>query len=346
MRTPLGGLVAVAMESRPIRVVGFVALMAVGTLSLRISLTNAFFYVNWVDAISYAEGARHAYTSMSPYSEIQLAGPYALDEIIAGLGFVYPPSGAYLLLPFALGEGFWYVWNVLSIVALIGIVLLMVRREVGHLTVLMTLAVGAIAVTAFQVGITDLKTGYLSPMVAAVMGSMWLWPRWSAIPSLAFGLVKVFPAAGMLWAIRKRGIWKVPLVIAVMIGAAVTVAHPSWLADWLTALANAEPACPEYALPSFACVGLPPFVGYLAAVLLLFASWRAKRDDVSFLLLGLAMTAPLPDIYWGNVMVPMIAAIPLVTHESRRWLGRDVERPPDVGGVVGRTVPGSASSNE
>ncbi len=65
-------------------------------------------------------------------------------------------------------------------------------------------------------------------------------------------------------------------------------------------------------------------VGYVAGLLLLLASWRAKRDDVSFLLLGLAMTVPLPDLYWGNLMVPMIAAIPLLIHESRRWLDADV----------------------
>jgi hypothetical protein len=71
---------------------------------------------------------------------------------------------------------------------------------------------------------------------------------------------------------------------------------------------------------SVACVGLPVVVGYVAGLLLLLASWLSKRDDVSFLLLGLAMTVPLPDIYWGNLMLPMIAGIPLVIHESRRWL--------------------------
>ncbi len=54
-------------------------------------------------------------------------------------------------------------------------------------------------------------------MVAAAMGSMWLWPRWSAIPSLLFGLIKVFPAMGLLWTIRKKGLWKGPLLIAVAI---------------------------------------------------------------------------------------------------------------------------------
>jgi hypothetical protein len=313
-------LTTAARESRPVRLAGFIALMAIGALSLRISLTNAFVFAQWEDATSYAEGARRVYASVTPYSDMQLAGPYPLDDVILGQGFVYPPSGAYLLVPFTLGEPFWYVWNALSIITLIGIVLLMVRKELGGLTVPMAFAVAAVAATAFQIGISDLKTGYLSPMVAAAMGSMWLWPRWSAIPSLLFGLIKVFPTAGLLWTIRRRGVWKVPLLLAALTWAFVTIAHPTWLTDWLTALSNAEPACPAYAFPSFGCLGLPPLVGYLAAALLLIASWRARRDDVSFLLLGLAMTAPLPDIYWGNLMVPMIAAIPLVIGESRRWL--------------------------
>jgi hypothetical protein len=317
---PRRGLIATVSSSRPIQFVGFIALMAIGAVSLRISLTNAFLYANWVDAISYAAGAQRVYASTSPYTAMQLAGPYALDEVIVGFGFVYPPSGAYLLLPFVLGEPFWYAWNALSIVALIGIVLLIVRRELGRLSVPMAFAVGAVAVTVFQVGITDLKTGYISPMVAAAMGSMWLWPRWSAIPSLLFGMIKVFPAAGLLWTLRKHGVWKLPLLIAVFIGVLITTVQPSWLADWLTALGNAEPACPEFALPSFACLGLPPLVGYLAGVALLLLAWRAPRDDVSFVLLGLAMTVPLPDIYWGNLMVPMVAAVPLLIRESRRWL--------------------------
>ncbi len=298
---------------------GFIALMAIGALSLRISLTNAFVYAEWEDAMSYAEGARRVIDGVTPYSDMQLAAPYALDEAIWGLGFVYPPSGAYLLLPFTLGEPFWYAWNALSIVALIGIVLLMVRREVGRLSMPAAFAVGAVAVTVFQVGIADLKTGYISPMVAAAMGSMWLWPRWSAIPSLVFGLIKVFPAAGLLWTIRKQGVWKGPLLVAALIAALITIAHPSWLGDWLTALGHAEPACPDYAFPSFACLGLPTFVGYVAGAALLITSWRARRDDLSFLLLGLAMTVPLPDVYWGNLMVPIIAAIPLVIREAVRW---------------------------
>jgi hypothetical protein len=243
------------------------------------------------------------------------------------LGFVYPPSGAYLLLPFTLGEAFWYVWNALSIVVLLGIVLLMVRREVGRLSVPMALAAAAVAATAFQVGITDLKTGYLSPMVAAAVGSMWLWPRWSAFPSLIFGLIKVIPAAGLLWTIRKGGVWKGPLLVAALFAALVTVVQPTLLTEWLTAIANAEAACPEYALPSFTCVGFPPFVGYLTAVAFLFLAWRAKRDDVSFLLMGLSMTAPLPDIYWGNLMVPMVAALPVVIRYARASLAERVPAP-------------------
>jgi hypothetical protein len=325
--TAVRSIISVARESWLVRLAGFIAMMGIGALSLRISLTNAFVYAHWADAMSYAEGARRVYAGLTPYSAMQLAGPYRLDDVIVGLGFVYPPSGAYLLLPFTIGEAFWYAWNALSIVVLIGIVLLVVRRELGRLSIPMAFAVGTVAVTVFQVGITDLKTGYISPMVAAAMGSLWLWPRWSAIPSLAFGFIKVFPAAGLLWTIRKRGVWKGPLLAAAATAVLITIAHPDWLADWLNALGNARPACPEYALPSLSCLGLPTVVGYLAGIVALIASWRARRDEVSFLLLGLAMTVPLPDIYWGNLMVPMVAAIPLVITQSRRWLDQRLAVP-------------------
>jgi hypothetical protein len=312
-------IVLVATKSRMVRLVGFVALLAVATLSLRISLTNAFLYVNWADALSYAEGARNASSSMSPYSEMQLAGPYPIDHASFGLGFVYPPSGAYLLAPFMLGEPLWYLWNALSYAALLGVVALIVRQELGRLNVPVAVATGAATVVVFQVGLTDLKTGYLSPMVAAAFGAMWIWPRWSAIPALLFGLIKVFPAAGLLWTVRKGGAWRVPLLVAVGVLGAVTIAQPAFLEEWIVALSNAQPACPEFALPSFGCLGLP-MVGYVTAVVLLVLAWKAARDDVSFLLLGLAMTVPLPDLYWGNLMVPMVAAVPLTFRLSREWL--------------------------
>jgi hypothetical protein len=339
LSTPLRGVIALASASRPIKIVGFIALMGIGALSLRISLTNAFLYVEWADAISYAEGARRVYAGTTPYTAMQLAGPYPLDAAIFGLGFVYPPSGAYLLAPFTLGEPFFYVWNALSFVVVIGIVLLMVRREIGRMSVAMALAVLAITATALQVGLSELKSGYVSPMVAAAMGSMWLWPRWSAIPALLLGLIKAFPAAGVLWTIRKGGVWKGPLLVAVGIALLITIARPDWFFDWLVALANAEAACPSYALWSFACVGLPVVVGYAAGLALLLASWVAKRDDVSFLLLGLAMTAPLPDIYWGNLMLPMVAAVPLAIHVLQRWW--TTTPPARRAGTADPAVPGS-----
>jgi hypothetical protein len=311
-------MLKVGAASPLIRAVAFVGLIVVGALSLRISLTNAFFYNNWADSLSYAEGARRIYGSVSPYSETQLAGPYPIDHASFGLGFVYPPSGAYLLAPFTLGEPFWLLWNALSFVAVIGVVNLIVRREFGHLTLAWALASSAAAAVLFQVGLTDLKTGYLSPMVAAGVGAMWLWPRWSAIPALLFGLIKAFPAVGLLWTIRKGGIWRLPLVAAVAAFGLATLAHPTFLSEWVVALANAQPACPEFALPSFGCLGFP-WIGYALAIVLLALSWKAARDDVSFLLMGLAMTVPLPDLYWGNLMVPMMAALPLVASESRRF---------------------------
>jgi hypothetical protein len=332
---PQRTILSVATTSPLVKAVGLVAILAVAALSLRISLTNAFVYVNWADARSYAEGARRVFAAVSPYSEMQLAGPYPIDHASFGLGFVYPPSGAYLLAPFTIGEPFWYLWNALSFVALIGVVLLMVRRELGGLSLTASVAVAALGVTLFQPGLTDLETGYLSPMIAAATGVLWLWPRWSGWISVLLGLVKVFPAAGLLWAMRRGQEWKAPLVVGGVVVMVVTIAQPSFLADWVTALGNAEAACPAFAFVSFGCLGVP-WLGYVAASGLLAAAWRAARDDASFLLLGLAMTVPYPDLYWGNLMVPMVAAIPLVIRMSRQWIARATSAPTAVGQALPR----------
>jgi hypothetical protein len=289
-------------------------------------MTNAFLYVNWGDALSYAEGARRIYSGLTPYSPMQLAGPYPLDDASFGFGFVYPPTGAYLLGPFMLEEPFWYLWNALSFLAVVGVLWLIVRRELGGLSWLGAIATAAIAVIVLQPGLTDLKTGYLSPMVAAAFGSMWLSPRWSAVPAVLFGLIKVFPAAGVLWPIRMGGRWKGPVLLGVALFGAATLLQPSFLSDWVTALTNAQSGCPEFALWSFHCLGIP-IVGYALAALLLVASWRVERPDLSFLLLGLATTVPLPDVYWGNLMVPIVAATPLVIQEGRRLAARSLPAP-------------------
>jgi hypothetical protein len=291
-----------------------------GALALFNVLLNAFGLANWADALTYAEGARRIYAGSSPYGAFQLSGPYPLDAAAYGEGFVYPPTGAYLLAPFVLGEPFWILWNILSIAAVIGVFTLVVRRELGGLNRASTLATVSIGMIVFMPALSELKTGYLSPMVAVGVGCMWLWPRWSAIPALGFGLIKAFPAIGLLWTIRKGGQWKVPLAVALGFGIAVTVVQPGFLAEWTVALANAEPACPSFALPSLGCLGIP-LVGYVLAAVLGVVAWRVAQDDVAFLLLGLAMTVPLPDLYWGNLMVPIIAGIPLAIRLSRRESG-------------------------
>jgi hypothetical protein len=291
--------------------------LVVGVLALALTLVNVFVVSNWADAMTYAEGARRIFAGISPYSAFQLTGPYPLDAAAYGEGFVYPPTGAYLLVPFVLGEPFWIMWNVVSIVATIGVFVLLVRRELGGLTPAWTLGAAAVGMVIFIPALNELKTGYLSPMLAVGVGTMWLWPRWSAIPALVFGLIKAFPAIGLIWTIRKRGAWKLPLVVAVGFGVVATLLHVTFLSEWFVALANAEAGCPSFALPSFGCLGVP-VIGYVMAVVLAVAAWRVPQDDVSFLLLALAMTVPLPDLYWGNVMVPMMASVPLVIRLLRR----------------------------
>ena len=189
---------------------------------------------------------------MTPYSDWQLAGPYGLEDAANGLGFVYPPSGAYLLWPFTLGEAFWYAWNVVSIVAVIGIVLLMVHREVGRMSAPwhsrlepsrpLPSRSGSRPEDRLSVTHGGCRDGQ-HVALASLVGH----------PVSTLGLIKIFPAMGLLWTIRKNGVWKVPLLVAAVIAVLITVAQPTYFTDWLTALGNAEPGCPENSLWSFAC---------------------------------------------------------------------------------------------
>lgn len=301
-------LLANALAHRLIRwaltAVGIAVLLAASVSIFR----DGFSAATWADALSYAEGSSRFWGGMSPYTDMQLEGLYYLDAAAWGRGFVYPPSGALPLVPFTLGEAFFYAWNALSIAALVAVVLLIVRREFGHLP--LPVALGVAAVTLLHPGMAGLSTGYVSPMVAAAVGTMWLWPRWSAIPAILFGLVKVYPLMGLVWTVRKKGVVVIPVVTAAgVVGASLLIQQAYWT-DWLTALGNALPVCPEYALPSFACAGRPS-IGYLLAVALLIGAWRVRGDRLSFALLGLAMIVPQPDIYWGHVMTAMVAALPL-----------------------------------
>jgi hypothetical protein len=279
---------------------------------------------NLADVHSYQAGARAVLSMHSPYSAMQLAGPYPLHEIAGGNGFVYPPTAAYLLVPLLI-DGAPYVWNVLNVAVFAAVALAIVRREWGTLSNAGWLVAAAIILS--QPGLYEVREGQMSPLIAASVGAMWLWPRQSGYLAVAGALFKVYPVAGLLWTARKRGSIVRPVLLALAIGATVPILNFSLYGEWITSLANARAGCPEWSLPSFSCAGAG-WLGYPVAAALLLAAWFVHRDDVAFGLLGLAMIAPAPDLYWGYLLVPFICALPLLVKVARHvsdrvfaWIG-------------------------
>ncbi len=259
-------------------------------LAASVSLFAEEFTVSgWADALSYAEGSGRIWGGTSPYSAMQLAGPYWLDAAAWGRGFVYPPSGALLLVPFTLGEAFFYAWNLLSIAALVAVVLLIVRRELGRLPFPAALGIAAVALA--HPAMAGLRTGYMSPMVAAAVGAMWLWPRWSAIPALLFGAIKVYPLMGLVWTVRTEGCRRHS---SRHLGGSSSVGDigsstPGYWTDWLRRVGKLRARLPGLRAPSFACAGRPASDTWSRSALLIGA-WGVRNDRLSFAFLGLAMT--------------------------------------------------------
>ena len=129
----------------------------------------------------------------SPYSAMQLAGPYPLHEIAGGNGFVYPPTAAYPLVPLLL-DGAPYVWERPECLRLAAVALAIVRREWGRLTTAGWLVAGAIILS--QPGLYEVREGQMSPLIAASVDAMWLWPRQSGYLAVAGALFELYPVAG------------------------------------------------------------------------------------------------------------------------------------------------------
>jgi len=283
-----------------------VVLVAIGTL-----IERGIAHPNLADLSSYRAGAAKAIELQSPYSAMQLAGPYPLDAAAWGRGFVYPPPVAFLFAPLLIDSSA-FVWNIVTVSAFVLVAFAIVRREWGPMGPVASLV--ALALILRQPGLQEVFEGQMSPLIAAFVGMMWLQPRASGYWAVAAGLFKIFPLAGLVWAGRRRAAVLMPIAILALVGVTTIVLTPSWWRDWVTSVGNARAACPTIALPSFTCVGLP-WLGYLLAGVLCVSALRLKRDDLAFVALTVGMVIGAPDIYWGYMLIPFVGLLPL----GSRW---------------------------
>ena len=155
------------------------------------------------DYLSYAAAGGRILAGVGIYTPMQVSGPYFLGHAAWGLGYVYPPPSALVAVPFSLlGEpaGFAVFTTVAGMA--FGLATFRVACKEGLkpraallFTVVMLLS---------PPSIESLGTGQANTLVAVGLLATWLYPKASGYIAVIGGVVKLFPLAGLAWAVRCR----------------------------------------------------------------------------------------------------------------------------------------------
>lgn len=275
------------------------------------------------DGLSYAAGGRHLLAGQPLYSAFQLSGPYELAAAALGRGFVYPPTAALLFAPLApLGtEGLGLVFGALWL--LFGLLAYRLANQAGLAS--WPAAMFSLVVMLSGAAISALGSGNINLLVAAALLASWLWPNSAGILAVLGGAIKIFPAAGLVWTVRRHGslIWPVALGIGLLIAATMVVGLGGW-SDFLRAFANGRSSS-GYVIASPAQLlgpGIGTGVGYGLAAAAAVGAWRIRDDAVAFALLGWAMILPAPDWYAHYLLLPLASSLPWVARALAVRFGR------------------------
>jgi hypothetical protein len=276
------------------------------------------------DFRTYWAGANHVLQGSDLYPTEQLIGPFVLGDATRGRGYVYPPSSALLSAPLALAPEAvaFAVFTIASAAILAAVVWLIARREGLGLA---RSALLTVAVAGSGPAISGLVTGNVNVLVAAMLGLMWLHPRASGYLAVVGGLVKVYPAIGIVWTIRKRAplLGPIALGLAALALSVLTLGVQSWH-DFGVTMTNGI-STEVFLIESPRSV-LTPLVGGAVATLvavvltgaLIALTLRLRDDHRAFLCLGLAWIALAPDWQVHYFVVALVAAVPLLAGFSRQ----------------------------
>lgn len=312
------------------------SIAAVMVIALRIADAFALGLVGdgYGDALSYIEGTRRVFAGEPLYTAMQQQ-PYALGTAIEGRGYVYPPTAAFLLAPLALGHPVVVAWNILGLASALAVAAAVARSVGASWPVTLWVVAGLLVMLG-----GDFGSGQAAPHLAALFGLMWLAPRWSGWLAVLGGLVKAQPIVGLAWAWRRGASWKTPLVAGSIVALAVELLIPGGWLGWVGAMRNGYADCGPYSWPSLGCYGLG-WLGWVGGGLAFLMAFRVRNDAAAFALLGLAAFLPAPEIYPSRMLLPAIAALPLLPlvrgvepadevdvdhHRVRRPAAREVRR--------------------
>jgi hypothetical protein len=278
------------------------------------------------DGLTYAAAGRHLLAGEPLYSLFQLSAPYPLAAASFGQGFVYPPTAALLFTPLAwlgtegLGLAFGGIW------VLFGALVFRLARWSGLAVAPAALFTLVVAISG--PAISGASAGNMNLLIADALLASWLWPRSAGVLAVLGGAIKLFPAAGMIWTIRRHGslLWPLALGIGLLVAATLIVGTSGW-SDFLSAFGHGRSSSGYSSPGQLLGPGLGTAVGLGLAAAAGIGVWRIRDDAVAFALLGWAMILPAPDWESHYLLLPLAASLPWLTRWLAGYLGRPALEP-------------------
>jgi hypothetical protein len=276
------------------------------------------------DFETYWTGARRLLDGVPLYPPSQLDQPFMLGDAAFGRGFVYPPTAAVLSAPLAILPMpiAFVLFTAITAVALGSVGYAIARGEgVGRRAAVLI----ALILIGTGPGLDGLLTGNVNALAGAGLGLMWVRPRLSGWVSVIGGLVKVYPAIGIVWAIRRRAPVIGPVAAALaIIAISVLLAGPSSWNDFRSTMTNGLSneyfpiQSPRSLLSTPLGVVGSSAVAFGLTAALLVVVLRLRDEAVAFALLGLAMIMAAPEWHLHYFIVPLVGALPLVLRRAVR----------------------------
>lgn len=287
-------------------VIAFVATLLVAHIAIAVSVLGER---AWIDYHTYVLAYAKVIAGQSPYSAIQLEGPYRLDSVLLE-GYAYPPPSVLLFAPFAIPGVGLVLFTVVNVGLFLAGVLRVVHYELGRVSAT-SVAIVLISLAGYWPLAVGVASGNVNVGLAGLLAIAWS-SSFSKHPGFAVAaatatVMKVVPGVLVFWAIRHQGRHAAAVAIltglSIVLVSAPVVGLNRW-AEFGTALSNAVPICEGWLHVSVACVASPlvgislaKLLGVLIGVVAVAAMLLVRSRLAAFALLVIAWLAPVTDFH-------------------------------------------------
>jgi hypothetical protein len=331
------------------------SLLVLGVIVSAVAIAFNFWIGDQADWVNYASAVDRVLRGESLYSAAQLSGGYNLPSTVR-IGYSYPPASILLFLPFAVIPAGVAVYTIASAAVFLSGLAAIVRREFGHVPAGL-LGLALMAVVPLPGYLETLRYSNVNLFIAGVFAWLWALPRAERAVGVGLAasiLLKIFPGCFLGWSVRHTGWRHAGWTIAVLIVAclvALPLTGPGAWADYVTALANAEPSCGQ--APSLTCA-LEPTVGLTAAkaialgvaVSLAIASVIVPSRLLGYALLVGAVHAPVLELWGHYELFPFVLGVVAVSHALARRAQTSLYSPSTASSASAVSPSGDAPSGE